>query len=227
MCSPLFVCALDYTVVIHIGQMVDLEVVVEALEKGRKGRRDSTILSPSLESLPSLTRDQTLQRLPVSERLRFRLANTLLGPRGESFVVWLVVLDLLLIASTFVPQVDRVAGTGIRVVCAVIAALFLLELALKLYAVDFRLRGRRLWLAVDGAVVVLNAAAAVVALVLSDASYEMVVLLRLVNVLRVAHTNKVYLAEVEREMEHRAAMPAVAEDEEFQEMEHLVEQESH
>jgi hypothetical protein len=205
-----------YTMIIHVGQLVDLKVVQEAIEKAnRKAQEqrkkqvahvseDQKSADSEEDFVPSMTREQTILTLSGRERLRYRIAAILFGDRWEAILPWICIIDLSFIGFYMTKGELLWVKTLSTVIHQVIAIGFVFEFLLKWYSAGtdcqtlFKANYALLY---DSATIVINFVVAVLCSVeVISLQYGIVVMLRLLNVLRVPHVSKVMLEDIDREL---------------------------
>lgn len=199
-----------YTLIIHVGQMVDLQVVEEAMKKASKTSEErSRTQSKSKEqikpeaheksSVPRLSREETLLSLSSEKRLRYKLTGHLFGNRWENILSWLCITDLVVI-GLYMTIGNSTISNIIGYIHQIIAIGFLLEFALKVYAI--RNWASNSGLLLDGLAIVINFVVSVLCTTgIVDLKYGIVVVLRLLNAVRVPHVGKIILENLDKKLD--------------------------
>jgi hypothetical protein len=195
---------LSYTLAIHIGQLVDVDVVIEALEKADEdsldenpqGAQSREVLNPS--EFHALVRELTMENLSQWQKIQVRTKRFIFGDAARSIVLWLVVIDLCLVAVQYVEENDV-----IRAIDVTIDSLFMIELMLKLWlgAIHFRDLGLfDFWLLFDCFVILINFILSILMFFMIPFWLGFLVCLRLVNVFRLSQTEKIVLDEFQQQL---------------------------
>lgn len=184
-----------YTIVIHIGQLVDIDVVLEALKKGYGKVRIE-------ESAVKLRREKTFDTLPFMQRAKYFLTSFVHGEMFSNIVVWFVSLDLLVLAMIFVQDVENSIGTELRMILLVNSLLFLMEVALKLILRPKRSTAEsNLWNFLDVSIVVLNFVFAVLKVAIGfNGLFQIIIAFRYVTASQFTKAHRIIVEEVEQKL---------------------------
>jgi membrane-associated HD superfamily phosphohydrolase len=197
--------------IIHIGQLVDLEVVQEAIEKvnkkialemQKKEEEERMKGEEQKEQIVSLlAREGTIATLSQTDQVKYKIAGFLFETFWETMLTWICVIDAALIGLYITKSSFFSISAAFHQTFSVI---FLLEMLLKLYSIGLTrstLRKVNTGLVLDFLSILLNFIFSILCtLSLLDLRFGLVALLRLVNVVRVPMANKVILEDLDKKL---------------------------
>lgn len=194
--------------------MVDFDVVVEALEKGKaqlspneevdgKSPEDE-LFSIDADGFPNsimLRREATYEKLSWITKIKYWATTFVYGKFVRYFILWLILFDLLLISIFFLDEVEdkynfRISLLSVRIIIAII---FLVEKLLKIslgIKDDPEIRPIGLAFIVDFGIVVANFILVLIQLIDLDLQlyvFEIIIAVRLLNSIQISPQHKVFL----------------------------------
>ncbi len=213
---PIFLLAIPltvptYSMVIHIGQLVDLEVVQEAIEKvnkrialeNKKREEEERVKDEgNLEIFEvMLFREGTIASLSHVDQLKYKIAGFLFESFWESILTWICVIDAALIGLF----ITKSSFYTISVIThQIFSTVFLIELCLKVYSFGINssaLMKVNTGLMLDFISILFNFILSVLCTSqVLDLRFGLIVLLRLINVVRVPMANKVILEDLDKKL---------------------------
>eukprot|EP00474_Spongospora_subterranea_P010018 CRZ10476.1 hypothetical protein [Spongospora subterranea] len=177
-----------YTIIIHVGQLVDLDIVLEARRKASKPVLDMTAVSVT----PSqLRRASTLMLLDNSDRLRLRVSMAIFGGRFQILLFWCILLQTVIVMLSYFESLSP--HLFLPYVTPIIPSLFVIEMLAKFYAAGPKFFTRSAVVVFDLVVVVCAFFAAFLQLFVPRVSPVLTacVLLRIYQIMRVSRIGRI------------------------------------
>lgn len=211
-----------YTVVLHIGQLVDFEVVLDAIERAvadaEIGVSDTD--ETDIPESPTMAREATLKQMTGPSRYQYLSTIVLFGPFGANLTMTLLVIHSLLLAMLSVEEWRDSAQVYFEAGLLVVAVVLVLEVYVKVAIIMYSgqagvlgdNRGVTRWTYLDMFIVTFNLVFWSLMLKLGDShspryyALGILVLLRLVSSLSNTRIHKVFLEDVDKQYAMEASV---------------------
>lgn len=141
-----------YTIIIHVGQLVDLDIVIEARIKASK-KSDAVDLTSVLVAPGQLRRASTLMLISRPERIRLQVSVIVFGSQFQMLLFWAILLHSIIVMTHYFDSWQP--HLFLPFVTPLVPIFFVAEMSAKWYAAGSRFFTRSLTVMFDVLIVVL------------------------------------------------------------------------